>query len=38
MKHQAHVVHRIPGRIRFQVPGAKGDRDYFKHVREPVID
>lgn len=36
MPRQCHVVHRLPGRIRFKAPEAKGDPLFFHHVRELV--
>lgn len=32
MQRQIRVIHRTPGRIRFKVSGAKGKRDFFRHV------
>ena len=32
MQRQIRVIHRMPGRIRFKVSGAKGKRDFFQHV------
>lgn len=38
MPHECHVVHRLPGRLRFAVPAAKGDRAFFLQVRDLVSD
>jgi hypothetical protein len=34
MRNDTIVVHHIPGRIRFKVPGAKGDHVFFRQIHE----
>lgn len=31
-KPDAHIVHALPGRVRFRIPGKKGDKNYFEEL------
>jgi hypothetical protein len=33
MKHRAHIVHQMPGRVRIKIPSAKGNAELLEEVR-----
>jgi hypothetical protein len=33
MKHRAHIVHQMPGRVRIKIPSARGNPDLLEEVR-----
>lgn len=36
MKHQAQIVHHVPGRVRIKLPRAKGDRILLEQIKQSI--